>query len=1752
MARADSRKKIRAIFFAVLMILWLFAGTIGFAGGVEAKTDNGSISETTTIEYSSTGNCDGTNGYKLCVGRVSLSDDVAEPGDEISVKVTIENRGNKLGTTKVSRGVENPDGTRNYKEKTYYDIPAGGSKTRTFYYTVPDPAPSGEYSFTIDVYTPPGEHMFDTTGFNYDFVVNNPPSISRKDPTNFQLSIKEGSGQRFEVGISDPDGNLRNVDWYVDGDFETSNSVSGSTDTDTFSKSFNNEGTYLIEAYAYDQEGTGDESITWEVTVDSNEPPVIERDYPEFSTSIKTGSSVKLGVDISDPDGNLRNVDWYVDGNFETSNSVSGSTDTDTFSKSFNNEGTYLIEAHVYDEEGTEDGSIAWEVTAAEPKTDAEITEFNSPSGNYFRGDDVNLGITIKNTGETRHEFFVGYSVVDEKGNEYNNSDSTGKEIELAPGESESASLSWVVPKTAPTESYDIVSAVWAENDPDNLQSQLDRREKTDQIQVERKEAEARLRDFNVNTGEYVPGDRVEATVKVDNTGSTEDQFYVGYSLIGPGGKEYNNSGATDVPVTLSPNESEFIELSWSVPKSALTGQYRPITAVWKNKQSGGNLSDRLDRTEGEETVTIDNVNKWSSQLKIESTWSSSANESFFAALRVDNLNETSATVGSNKLSADHELTLGSEAGGFGAAKAQATGVAASEAVWSPQNSGEYVIETQYDTQGRVVHNHVEVMANLGPTTKAITSADTTIAVYDLTAEEEVTVNQVQEINTVSPSKEEAVTEFFTELSTNIFSIVISKLKVGSKVAGTVVQPKTSPVKNWILGKLVGKVSSGVPSMATKAVVLEDKNVDRKISDEKSIKTSKFEAQKDHKYLIIIKTSGNTYASGTAGPLAQSELIFNQKIHNISAKPASGDTKPPELSAGSIQKTVPRESVTIPINIEDDTVGQNEYSYRVISENKNGEWTQWSKTNESKLDVTVELSEGNNKIQIRARDQTGNIQPEYVEKIVNSDTEAPEISLNEEINSNNKAMISVNSDELLNKVILEYKKTQEPSWTTWKRLRESATVEFDRTGEYTIRARGIDRAGNTGGWKQIEINTSKRNSDIPKLGFKNITSPDSVEIGNGFDISTGVTNQGDSGREEIELRIDGKTLATKKVNVSSNSNTKITFKDVVIVNQGINTIDFFTDTDHATVQIKAKNNGTDQPGETDQSSNVVEDFESNTPLSNWSTNAGFVGGSTTRAYSGGQSVHANNVCGFNCHPDPLATLTPEAIKQGEQIESISYYWYENRISYGGALSVYNSEGEHIAGTATANPQWHVWSATREKNMPETHGWGLDIYQGDGYERWVHTTINFNWQEGTVTYIFRDTKSGTTRSKVVSLPENTTHDVASVQFRDYSGAIGSNDNIAGGSIDHYWDNLTVTGHSNDSGGDSESPDPVTEVTAQNGVAMHGGFAYVVENDNILKFNMSTQSIVDKYSAPDGRPDGLAYGDESLWFVDGVDGNFDGEIIELNPNSGEVRSRITVDYDPSGVAFSDGVLWVTDVTTNNIRKYRPGGTQTATFDVAEVTGSTGPSGLAHLDGSLWLGTREGGLYEFATNGTLVQEADTRSTGYTGLGANKSALVGPNKSGSLTVLQRTEVTKNSDNELYITMSSDVVTANNSSDITLTVLDSEAGSPIPNTRVESPALGVVETTNTTGTATVSLVDPEPGEYNLSFSANGFIDTTKTLTVTKVDSGKPVITEYANEENIIDTGGLLQAIADWRSGEVDTSILLEVINNWRSRDPVI
>jgi len=76
------------------------------------------------------------------------------------------------------------------------------------------------------------------------------------------------------------------------------------------------------------------------------------------------------------------------------------------------------------------------------------------------------------------------------------------------------------------------------------------------------------------------------------------------------------------------------------------------------------------------------------------------------------------------------------------------------------------------------------------------------------------------------------------------------------------------------------------------------------------------------------------------------------------------------------------------------------------------------------------------------------------------------------------------------------------------------------------------------------------------------------------------------------------------------------------------------------------------------------------------------------------------------------------------------------------------------------------------------------------------------------------------------------------------------------------------------------------------------------------------------------------------------------------------------------------------------------------------------------------------------------------------------------------------------------------------------------------------------TRTATATIPETEGEEGGVSEPVPG-------------ESDRPGVADYAGDNDVVETPGLLNAISDWRDDEIETPLLLDVIETWRSGNPV-
>lgn len=94
----------------------------------------------------------------------------------------------------------------------------------------------------------------------------------------------------------------------------------------------------------------------------------------------------------------------------------------------------------------------------------------------------------------------------------------------------------------------------------------------------------------------YTYGDTVWARVKVHNPTNQRQVYYLGYSVIGPNGKAYDNHHTTDQKVMVLPRGTRTAQVHWNVEQDAPTGKYNVVVALYTDRTPDGRLHHRVDK----------------------------------------------------------------------------------------------------------------------------------------------------------------------------------------------------------------------------------------------------------------------------------------------------------------------------------------------------------------------------------------------------------------------------------------------------------------------------------------------------------------------------------------------------------------------------------------------------------------------------------------------------------------------------------------------------------------------------------------------------------------------------------------------------------------------------------------------------------------------------------------------------------------------------------------------------------------------------------------------------------------------------------------------------------------------------------------------------------------------------------------------------------------------------------------------------
>lgn len=254
--------------------------------------------------------------------------------------------------------------------------------------------------------------------------------------------------------------------------------------------------------------------------------------------TVTEGETVELsGEESSDPDGDDLVYSWtQVDGPEVTLENDETVTPSFT-APDIDDEQTLTFELSVDDGEASSTETVNVTVQPEEEpedRIDAQITDFSLNTDTVTEGETVSADVTVENTGETEHTFFVGFSVIGPDDEIRHNQGTTGIPVTLSPGEERTVTVEWDVEEDAPSGSYEAITAVWKESSPSELETQFDKSTREDGFQLKEPSAPAHFEVTDIDTPDEITQDEtISISATVENTGDDQATQTVQVSFDG-------------------------------------------------------------------------------------------------------------------------------------------------------------------------------------------------------------------------------------------------------------------------------------------------------------------------------------------------------------------------------------------------------------------------------------------------------------------------------------------------------------------------------------------------------------------------------------------------------------------------------------------------------------------------------------------------------------------------------------------------------------------------------------------------------------------------------------------------------------------------------------------------------------------------------------------------------------------------------------------------------------------------------------------------------------------------------------------------------------------------------------------------------------------------------------------------------------------------------------------------------------------
>jgi len=252
--------------------------------------------------------------------------------------------------------------------------------TNYFFDFTTDYSSAGSYQLYLHIEEDAGSEL----SFTWDITVNDVDQsivVNEVQPSaGGELEIDELESVAFSIDAYDPDGNILEYIWILDGE-EIS-----TTSTHNFTTDYTSAGTYIITLDVTDNFSRSSLNYTWDVTVnDVDQSIVVNEVLPSSGGELEIDEleSVAFSIDAYDPDGNILEYIWMLDGE-EVS-----TTSTYNFTTDYTSAGAYIITLDVTDNFSRSSLNYSWDVTVNDVDQSIVVNEVLPSAGGELEIDEL-------------------------------------------------------------------------------------------------------------------------------------------------------------------------------------------------------------------------------------------------------------------------------------------------------------------------------------------------------------------------------------------------------------------------------------------------------------------------------------------------------------------------------------------------------------------------------------------------------------------------------------------------------------------------------------------------------------------------------------------------------------------------------------------------------------------------------------------------------------------------------------------------------------------------------------------------------------------------------------------------------------------------------------------------------------------------------------------------------------------------------------------------------------------------------------------------------------------------------------------------------------------------------------------------------------------------------------------------------------------------------------------------------------------